>query len=88
MDQKKWYLKEAYLERDLGSRTVDENGFHNLRTSLRGKKFISNICCYDILMNFRYADAFFYTPMSMRVENTSSDYISKIIYMGEDTTKQ
>lgn len=67
---------------------MDSKGFHYLRTSQRAKKFISNICCYDVLMNFRYADAFFYTPLSMRVENTSSDYISKIIYMGEDTTKQ
>lgn len=88
IDQKKWYLKEAYLRRDLGSRNVDDTGFHNLRTSQRAKKFISSDPNYDILMNFRYADAFFYTPLSMRVENTSSDYISKIIYMGEDTTKQ
>ena len=61
MDQKRWYLKEAYLQRDMCIRTMDDQGLKKLRTSNRAKKFISNIFSYDILMNFRYADAFFYT---------------------------
>jgi len=72
----------------LGIKTLDDEGLKNLRTSNREKKFISNIFSYDILMNFRYADNFFYTPLSMRVENKSSDYISKILYMGEDIIEQ
>lgn len=84
MDQKRWYLKEAYLQKDLGTRTLDAEGLNQLRTSKRGKKYISNICNYDILFNFRYADALLYSPLAMRRENLTSDYVSKMIYMGDD----
>jgi len=86
MEQKRWYLKEAYLQKDLATRTLDNTNFEKLRSTKRGKKFISNIPTYDILGNYRYADAFFYTPLAIRQENTTSDYVSKIIYMGEATT--
>ena len=39
---------------------------------------------FDILFNFRYADQLFYSSHDMRNENKTSDYISKIIYLGED----
>jgi len=56
-----------------------------LRTSKRAKKRITNIFNYDLLTNFRYADEFFYTQMAMREpEDTGSDYISKVLYLGAE----
>lgn len=40
MDQKRWYLKEACLQKDLATRTLDATNFEKLRCTKRGKKFI------------------------------------------------
>ena len=59
-DQKRWFVKEAHHYTKLKIRTIDTDAYENLRTTKRGKKYISNIYNYDILTNFRYADEFFY----------------------------
>ena len=58
--------------------------FNNLRKVKRYGKYINNAINYDILQNFRYADAFFYTKMAKRIENDQSDFISTILYYGDD----
>ena len=86
MDQKRWYVKEAHLKKNLKIRTLDDEGYQILKRSQRGKNFISNIYNYDILTNYRYADPFLYTQMAMRekIDHKNSDYISRIIYVGEE----
>jgi len=56
-----------------------------LRTSQRKRKFINNIYNYDILTNIRYADKMFYTQMTMREKDDTSDYVSQVLYYGEET---
>jgi len=83
-DQKRWFTKECHLQKRLNISTVDRIGFESLRTRNRKKKYISNICNYDILQNLGYADQFFYSQMAIRKENETSDFISRLIYLGED----
>lgn len=55
-----------------------------LRTGKRGEKYLMNIPNYDILSNYRYCDQFFYMQMDRRVENESSDFVTQVLYLGED----
>jgi len=85
MDQKRWFAKEAHHVKNLSIRTVDVEAYEHLRCSRRAKKFIGNIYNYDILTNFRYADEFFYTQLSMREKgDEASDFVSRVIYLGEE----
>ena len=78
-------MKEAHHYSKLRIRTIDADAYENLRTTKRGKKYINNIYNYDILTNYRYADSFFYTQMSMRDPGENgSDYVSKVIYLGAE----
>ena len=45
---------------------------------------MNNIFNYDILTNFRYADCFFYTQMSMRDPNDrDSEFVTKTLYLAD-----
>lgn len=81
--QLRWFTKELHLNQNLGIKTLDSGGMEKLKTTQRKEKYISNIINYDILANQRYIDKFCYITMDQRVENKSSDFISKILYIGE-----
>ena len=83
MDQKQWYVNEAYMRNVLKIKTLDDENFERLSKSKRYKKYISNICNYNILSNDRYANEFFFTKMALRDENETSDYITRLLFLGE-----
>ena len=86
--QLRWFSKELHLRKKLGISTIDDRGLEMLRTTHRKSKYISNIVNYDILANQRYIDRFGYITMDQRKENNRSDYISQILYLGEDLNKE
>ena len=74
-----------FMTNHLKIKSIDDDAYERLRTTKRTKKFINNAYNYDILTNFRYADLFFYTQMSMREDGDDvSDYVSRKIYLGAD----
>ena len=64
------------MQKNLNIRTLGDENFMRLRSSKRKGKYINNTCSYDILHNYRYRDAFFYTEIALRSENDSSDVIA------------
>lgn len=84
VDQKRWYTKEMHLQQNLNIKTMDDKNLEMLRTCKRGPKYLMNIYNYDILSNYRYCDEFFYMQMDKRVEHESSDFVAKVLYLGED----
>ena len=82
--QFRWYIKELHLHKVLKISTLNKYGCEKLRTSIRSNRPISTMAInYDILSNQRYVDAFFYMYMDRRVENKYSDFVAKILYLGE-----
>ena len=83
-DQKRWYTKELHCQKNLKIKTLDNENLKRLQTGKRGQKYLMNIPNYDILSNYRYCDLFFYMQMDRRVENESSDFVTQVLYLGED----
>lgn len=68
---------------------MNEYGLEKLRTSKRKFRTILNTTInYDILENIRYIDEFFYMQMDRRVENRTSDFVAKVLYIGETENKE
>ena len=61
IDQKRWLAKQVRNRKCLNIRQLDDDQLTKLRTAKRGSNWIHNICNYDILSNFAYADALNYT---------------------------
>jgi hypothetical protein len=73
------------LRNNLNIKTISDEDFEHLKTSIRGKDHIINIANYDILSNTRYADKFYYNIMDR--EQGPSYYICRMLYLGEDQAK-
>ena len=80
----RWYAKEVYQRETLKYRSLHDSSLEKLRTSIRKQKYVSGICNYDILSNQTYADSFFYSNLSERIDKESSDSIMTILNLGED----
>jgi len=84
IDQKRWYCQEQYNRKYLGIETMDHEQLYLLQTCKRQDRLMMNIPNYDIMSNIRYCDSFNFTQLDRRFENSSSDFVSQIIQVGED----